>query len=212
MLVAWGDGGRRRWNVSVAMMAALAPAAALGCGAPPAMAVGSVGPADPGDPGDPTATPTPFTVDAEGCADIFAQDRLPTYEITASDDVWQAITTEFKTRYQDEAFGAAPRTRYPITFRYDGEEAAATIRLKGQSSWVRAATVDDPGKMQFVVAFDDGGSHGRFHGQRKIDLDMPRNDHTFLRQRVALAYLRSAGLPAQCANNARLVVNGTYYG
>jgi hypothetical protein len=66
--------------------------------------------------------------------------------------------------------------------------------------------------MQFVIAFNEVDKNGRFHGQRKLELDMPRIDQTFLRQRIALAYMRAVGLPAQCANNARVFINGAYYG
>jgi hypothetical protein len=159
------------------------------------------------------AAVTRLLTDEEGCADIFAQAILPTYEVSISDDNWAAIYTEFKTRYMEETAGDQPRTEYPITFRYQNEVVSnATLRLKGQSSWRQAATLDTPGKMQFVVSFNSVASGGRFHGQRKIDLDMPRADRTFLRQRLAFAFLRRAGIAAPCANSARLTVNGTFYG
>jgi hypothetical protein len=86
------------------------------------------------------------------------------------------------------------------------------IRLKGKSSWRQAIALDPNPKMQFVLAFNKIDPDGRFMGLRKIELDMPRSDHSFLRQRLGLYYERSLGLPAQCANNARLVINGAYYG
>ena len=67
-------------------------------------------------------------------------------------------------------------------------------------------------KMQFVISFNEVNKDGRFRGLRKLVLDMPRNDRTFIRQRLALSLLRDLGLPAQCANNALLEINGTYYG
>jgi hypothetical protein len=66
--------------------------------------------------------------------------------------------------------------------------------------------------MQFVLAFNEVDPEGRFEGVRKVELDMPRFDQTFLHQRVALAYLRESGVPAQCANSARVYINGDYYG
>src|SRR6185369_3562828 len=61
----------------------------------------------------------PPVTDAEGCADIFAQDLspIPTYEITVAPDTWAAIYTEFKTRYNEENFGGQPRTYYSIMFK-----------------------------------------------------------------------------------------------
>jgi hypothetical protein len=66
--------------------------------------------------------------------------------------------------------------------------------------------------MQFVLAFDGVDSHQRFHGLRKVELDMPRIDPSYLRQRVALSYLRALGVPAECANSGRLFINGALYG
>ena len=61
-------------------------------------------------------------------------------------------------------------------FRYGNEVVTnALIRLKGWSSWWQAAD-DKPPKMQFVIAFNEIDGNGRFHGQRKIELDMPRID------------------------------------
>ena len=66
--------------------------------------------------------------------------------------------------------------------------------------------------MQFVISFNEVDTDARFHGLRKLELDMPRTDPSYLRQRVALTYLRALGVPAQCANSGRLVINGAYYG
>jgi hypothetical protein len=85
------------------------------------------------------------------------------------------------------------------------------IRLKGWSSWWQSVPDPNP-KMQFVIGFDLVDSKQRFHGLRKVELDMPRIDASYLRQRLALAYLRTLGLPAECANNGRLFINGGYYG
>ena len=97
-------------------------------------------------------------------------------------------------------------------FKY-GDEVLhnVLIRLKGWSSWWQAQ-VDNPPKMQFVLAFDGVDTHQRFHGSRKVELDMPRIDPSYLRQRVALSYLRALGVPAECANSGRLFINGALYG
>jgi spore coat protein CotH len=72
--------------------------------------------------------------------------------------------------------------------------------------------LDDDPKMQFVISFNERDENGRYRGARKLALDMPRSDATFLRQRLALYGLRSIGVPAQCANSARLFVNDEFYG
>ena len=147
------------------------------------------------------------------CADVFAEDLVPTYELQIAPEEWNALLTDFYAMQQNVV---AMRNYHPYhrlaEFRYGNEVITnALIRLKGWSSW-RQALPDNPPKLQFVIAFNEVDSAGRFHGLRKLELDMPRIDQTYLRQRVSLAYLRALGVPAQCANNARVFINGEFYG
>jgi len=147
------------------------------------------------------------------CADVFSDDLFPTYQIQIAPAEWDALLNDFYTMQQNVA---AKQDYHPYhalaEFRY-GDEVITNglIRLKGWSSWWQAIP-DNPPKLQFVIAFNEIDPNGRFHGLRKIELDMPRIDQTYLRQRLSLAYLRALGLPAQCANSARLFINGAYYG
>ncbi len=86
------------------------------------------------------------------------------------------------------------------------------LRLKGNSSWTQAVQDDPHPKMQFVISFNEINKKNRFMGVDKLDLDMPRSDASFMRQRLALHYLRSIGQPALCANNATITFNGKFYG
>lgn len=150
---------------------------------------------------------------AGACADLFAQDRLPTYRVEISPAEWAKLQDEFLHPEVREAAGLDVNPWHPIVFRHEGAVVTtAMIRLKGHSSWEQAIALDADPKMQFVVSFDEIDRGGRFHGLRKLGLDMPRADRTFLRQRLALAFLHDLNLPAQCANNARLEINGGYYG
>jgi len=147
------------------------------------------------------------------CADIFADDLFPTYELQIDPDSWNALMNDFVSMQANRAANLDYHPYHTLAeFKY-GDEVFhnAWIRLKGWSSWWQAQQ-DNPPKMQFVIAFDGVDSHQRFHGQRKIELDMPRIDQSYLRQRVALAYMRAVGLAAECANNARVNINGAYYG
>jgi CotH protein/putative metal-binding protein len=147
------------------------------------------------------------------CADIFADDLFPTYELQIAPAEWDALVNDFNTMLQNIADKKNYHPYHALAeFKYGNEVVTnALIRLKGWSSWWQAAN-DKPPKMQFVIAFNEIDSHGRFHGQRKIELDMPRIDPTYVHQRMSLAYLRQLGLPAQCANNARVFINGAFYG
>jgi spore coat protein CotH len=63
-----------------------------------------------------------------------------------------------------------------------------------------------------VIAFDNLDKNASFHGISKLVFDMPRNDLTFLHERLANSWLRQLGILSPCSNSARLVVNDTYYG
>jgi len=148
------------------------------------------------------------------CSPIFAQEILPTYRVTISDEEMAKMQDEFLNLEARVAAGLDPHPYHPIEFRWgDGLPVPnVLIRLKGSTSWLAAIHEDADPKMQFVIAFNEIDPEGRFAGLRKIELDMPRNDRSFLRQRLALYYLRGLGLEAQCANSARLEINGAYYG
>jgi len=149
------------------------------------------------------------------CADLFADDQITTYEIGIAQADWDGLVADFQAMPQNEALGLDIHPYHPLTeFRYGDEVVPnAMIRLKGQSSWREALEAgDNPPKMQFVISFTEVDPSTRFHGLRKVELDMPRTDPSYLRQRLTLTYLRALGLPAQCANSGRLIVNGNYYG
>ena len=147
------------------------------------------------------------------CADIFSDDQVPTYELQIAQSQWDALMHDFRTMQQNvAAHDDYHPYHYLAEFKYGNEVIRnALIRLKGWSSWWQSQ-MDDPPKLQFVIAFNEVDSHARFHGLRKIELDMPRIDPSYLRQRIALSYLRSLGVPAQCANSARVFINGAFYG
>jgi hypothetical protein len=172
---------------------------------------------DDGPPDPPPDADTAFPA-LEACPPMFRQEILPEYHVEISADEWAKLTDEFLHVEDRLDAGLEEHPYHPAELEYvvgdvrERPAAPVLIRLKGQSSWRHSVELDDPPKMQFVVAFNEVDRAGRFHGVRKIELDMPRSDRTFLKQRLALSYMREAGVPAQCANNARLYINGEYYG
>ena len=162
---------------------------------------------------DPVVTPPDDVADDLGCPAIFAQNLLPDYNVTISAPELAKLEAEFKGRVAAELAMIDPNPYHPIEFRYrDVMLGNAMIRLKGQSSWLQTVMLDPNPKMQFVISFNEVDPKGRFFGVRKLELDMPRSDASFLQQRLALYQFRKAGIDAQCANHARLTINGTYYG
>jgi len=159
----------------------------------------------------PDAGPPP---DPNGCSDLFDENILPDYELEISAEEWAKLEDEFLNWAQREQAGLDPNPYHPVRFRYQGGPwmSDVMVRLKGQSSWHETVALDANPKMQFVISFNEVDHQARFHGVRKVELDMPRNDWSFLRQRLAGFYLRSIGIEGQCCNNVRLTINGSYYG
>ena len=144
----------------------------------------------------------PFTFNPGPCADVFSDDQLTTYELQINATEWAALVNDFNSMQANRTANLDYHPYHNVDeFKY-GDEVLhnVLIRLKGWSSWWQAQ-VDNPPKMQFVLAFDGVDTHQRFHGLRKVELDMPRINPSYLRQRVALSYLRALGVPAECANS-----------
>jgi Putative metal-binding motif/CotH kinase protein len=151
--------------------------------------------------------------DPLACADLFDQGSLQTYSFDVSADQMAALDVEFHNLTALES-GADFAVYHPITFHLNGETVTnAAIKLHGQSSWGQTVMLDgDRAKMQFDVSFDQVDPMGAFHGVSKLVFDMPRDDWTFMHDRVSQAWLRQTGIMAPCSSSARLDINGSYYG
>jgi spore coat protein CotH len=148
-------------------------------------------------------------LDDEGCPGIYAQDILPTFELTVDPEIWEQLRWEWDNGAEQEDSGEDHNPYHPLTeFRY-GEVVIndAEIRLKGNTTYW-----DPEDKMQFQIGFHRNDDHGHFLGQRRLAFDAATANIHMLRDRLSLAIMRDMGIDAPCANNARLVVNGEYYG
>ncbi len=130
------------------------------------------------------------------CPSLYDQDRLVEFSLDFAAADWGAM--------QSDCANGTQRYR-PVSFSYEGETVAAMARLKGNWSW----SCD---KFQFVISFNEEDPAARFHGLRKLMLDAPWYDRTVLHERLAFPLFAERGLPYSCANNARVNVNGEYYG
>jgi hypothetical protein len=147
------------------------------------------------------------------CADIFNQANLQTFDIDITPDQLTSLSAEFQNL---AAMQANPNfaTYHPVTFRLNNETVTtAEVKLHGQSSWEQTVMLDGAkAKMQLDVSFDQIDPNGSFHGVSKLVFDMPRDDWTFLHDRLSQAWLRQVGILAPCSASARLNINGAYYG
>lgn len=193
-------GGR----VGVVAVVLAAVAAMASCGGDSAQTGDTLGP---GPDGGGTAGPG-----TNGCSDLFDQGKLRTYSIDIDPAEWDKMVAEFHD--PKAVTGVDFAVFHPVVMRLEGETVTdAAIKLHGQSSWWQTAMWDgDRAKMQFEVSFDEVNPDKKFHGISQIIFDMPRNDWTFMHDRLAHTWLRQIGIMSTCANNARLEINGAYYG
>ncbi|WP_181233814.1 CotH kinase family protein [Enhygromyxa salina] len=148
-------------------------------------------------------------VDDEGCHAIYAQDLLPTFELTIHPIVWELLQTEWHNGQMNEDLGVNPKPYHPLAeFRYgDIVIENAEIRLRGNpTAWY------DNDKFQFQIGFHTNDPNGNFMGLKRLVFDAATFNRHLLRERLAYAVMRDVGIKAPCANNARLNINGEYYG
>jgi CotH kinase protein len=148
------------------------------------------------------------------CSDLFDPGMLRTYAIEIDPAELAKVEAELNDVVTLEARGNDFVARHPVVFRMGGETVTdATLKLHGQSSWAQTVKLDGArAKMQFDISFHQRDPKGRFHGVAKLVFDMPRGDWTFLHDRLAHTWLRQAGIAVGCAANARVEINGAYYG
>ncbi len=148
-------------------------------------------------------------LDNEGCPGIFAQDHLPTFELTIDPAAWAQLYEDWIRGRELNALDLDETIYRPLReFRYgDIVIKNVHIRLRGNPTfWI------DQNKMQFQVSFDEVRKDGRFLGMRKVLFDAATFNRHFLRDRLSLSIMRNAGIDAPCANSARVMINGEYYG
>jgi hypothetical protein len=165
---------------------------------------------------DSGATGSQLVSDAGGspilCSDLFDQTIVPAYSFEISADDWAKLDADFHD-IKDVLAGNPPSTYYPITFHYGTETVTdAAVKLRGKSSWVNTVLYDTNPKMQLDISFDQMNPKGKFHGVSTLRLEMPRDDWTFVNDRVGNNWLRKIGQAAPCSNSATLTINGVYYG
>ncbi|MEM7158543.1 MAG: CotH kinase family protein [Myxococcota bacterium] len=165
---------------------------------------------DMGDPGPDPNEDIPPT-DEEGCHAIYAQDNLPTFEITIHEALWEQLEWEWNNGQANEDAGVETKPYHSLVeFKYqDVVITDAAIRLRGNPTYWDPLPED---KMQFQIGFHTQDPDGHFLGLKRLALDAATYNRHLLRDRLGLMFMRDAGVRAGCANNARLVVNGEYYG
>lgn len=135
-----------------------------------------------------------FEKDEEGCPGFYAQDIVPEISLDFDERELQALERDRQSYQQNY---------HPAVFTYLGETFDVMVRLRG-NTWVP--------KYELSISFNEVDPDARFHGLRKVTLDGASYETTMLRNRIAGWWFRQRGVPAYCANNVKLTLNGAYFG
>jgi spore coat protein H len=157
-----------------------------------------------------TSTPTAPPITGDPCGPAFERDEVPELHLTLSEDVIDALYTDFTDWEERHRAGEDVKPYHPVE-RLDYQCQTvhdAMIRLKGNPccSW------DVGEKLQYTIAFNQVDRGGRFQKLRKIALDAPHYDPSLLRERTAYSAFEDMGQAASQVNHVRLVINGLYEG
>ena len=132
----------------------------------------------------------------KACSDIYDPNAVPIFELEIAPDELALMEADCESQTKQYR---------PATFKYGSESASVMVRLKGNWSW-RCE------KKQFLISFNEVDPNGRFHGVRKIVLDAPWYDPSLLAERLGFSFMKRHGVPWSCVNNAKLMLNGAFYG
>lgn len=146
--------------------------------------------------GEAGSSPDPIGTQAEPCADLYDPEQLPEFVLEMAPDQLTLLERDCEQK---------AKTYRPAKLQYGSETASVMVRVKGNWSW----RCD---KKQFLISFNETDSKGRFHGLRKIVLDAAWYEPSLLVERLAFSFMRRLGTPWSCVNNARVTLNGKYYG
>ncbi|MBI5544754.1 MAG: CotH kinase family protein [Deltaproteobacteria bacterium] len=173
----------------------------LGCGAPPAQTTALD--ASSTDADLVTASDAATSSDDAGrgdagvdpSAELFETAALPRFDLQLSEEAIASLRTD------------------PFTYvigRFEFEEEVmeeVNVRLKGRTSF---QSIDE--KPSFKVRFDRPHRGQRFRGLRGLVWNNCAKDPSCTAERLAFRVFRAAGVPAPRCGNARVYVNGEYYG
>lgn len=140
--------------------------------------------------------------DGRAFAELYAEDALPTFELTIPPDCEEALERT------PDVYCAGDLRYVPGTTT--GSELVLTnvgIRLKGSASFRTLGQ-----KAAFKIKVDEFVAGQRLLGLRRLTLNNMVQDPSMVHERLGYRYLRAAGVPAPLCNHARVWVNGEYYG
>jgi spore coat protein CotH len=137
--------------------------------------------------------------------ELFAPDRIETYEVFIEPTVleWQRLNAR-KEKY------------VPARLRFRGREwENVAMRFKGDNTLNRCFNWEERQtcpKLSIKLRFDRFEPRGRFYGLRRINFNSMVRDPSLIREHLAYALYREAGVPAPRTAFARVLLNGASEG
>ena len=136
-----------------------------------------------------------WPVSAQTSDDLFNPETLQRIELWMNSSDWAKLKAAFQEN-----------TYYPADLTWNGQTVRNVgIRSRGLGS--RSST-----KPGLRVDFDRYSSGQQFLGLKSIVLDNLTQDHTGIKETVAMRFFTRLGIPAPRETHARLYVNGVYSG
>ncbi|MCA9572676.1 MAG: CotH kinase family protein, partial [Myxococcales bacterium] len=149
------------------------------------------------------SAPDPAPAPVETAHAVFGEDRVHAASLVVADADWEALRTLAATR------GSIRKTWFEADLEWDGEPVGRVgIRVKGQSKRLEAVGESIPLKVDFD-RFTEGL---RIHGLEGLALHSTPVDPTGIREALAYAAWREAGVPTARTGFVALTVNGRALG
>ncbi len=116
---------------------------------------------------------------------------LPVYQLWLDPQAWQTVQANAHSNEES-----------PVLFIAENKAHRAKVRVRG--AWARGWR-----KKSYKILFADDHE---FHDQTRINLNSTWRDIAYIRESLAYAIYRSAGVPASQSQLVRLDVNGRFWG
>jgi spore coat protein H len=136
-----------------------------------------------------------------GSASAQSQDDLFNPEVLQRVDLWlnEADWAKLKANFQENTY-------YPTDMTWNGQ-TVPNIGIRSRGLGSRSST-----KPGLRLDFDRYASGQQFLGLKSLVLDNLTQDHTGIRETVAMRFFTRLGIPAPRETHTRLYVNGRYAG
>lgn len=143
---------------------------------------------------------------------IFDQDKLPTFELTLSEEALQFLNADpAAEEYVEGSLTFEGETISPVGIRYKGSIGGFVGCVSG-SDWSNPSGSKTCTKLSMKIKFNWVNSDDTFYGLKKLQLHSMNLDDSQMRDRLGYALFREMGVKAPRCIHARLVINGEYSG